>query len=148
MESAYRIIPIHLNDRYLLGMQWQANYMVMDMALFFGLRSAPYISSSVSDLVEWVLKKQYDELSPSLSGRFPHPGSSHVSDVPTEPRHLYPIIPVLGDSLSPWQVGGPFYSPYCFRNRPRFSKKNLIVSTHSWSPGHKNAIAHERSWIP
>ena len=51
VESAYRIIPIHLNDRYLLGMQWQANYFV-DMALFFGLRSAPYISSSVSDLVE------------------------------------------------------------------------------------------------
>ena len=59
MESTYRIIPIHLNDRYLLGMQWQANYFV-DMALFFGLRSAPYISSLVSDLVEWVLKKQYD----------------------------------------------------------------------------------------
>ena len=59
VESAYRIIPIHLNDRYLLGMQWQANYFV-DMALFFGFRSAPYISSSVSDLVEWVLKKQYD----------------------------------------------------------------------------------------
>ena len=55
VESAYRIIPIHLNDRYLLGMQWQANYFV-DMALFFGFRSAPYISSSVSDLVEWVLK--------------------------------------------------------------------------------------------
>ena len=59
VESAYRIIPIHLNDPYLLGMQWQANYFV-DMALFFSFRSAPYISSSVSDLVEWVLKKQYD----------------------------------------------------------------------------------------
>ena len=59
VESAYRIIPIHLNDHYLLGMQWQANYFV-NMALFFGFRSAPYISSSVSDLVEWVLKKQYD----------------------------------------------------------------------------------------
>ena len=56
VESAYRIIPIHLNDRYLLGVQWQANYFV-DMALFFGFRSASYISSSVSDLVEWVLKK-------------------------------------------------------------------------------------------
>ena len=51
VESAY--------DRYLLGMQWQGNY-VVDMALPFGLLSAPYISSSVSDLVKWVLKKQYD----------------------------------------------------------------------------------------
>ena len=53
VESAYRIIPIHPNDRYLFGMQWQGNHFV-HMALPFGLRSAPYISSSV---VEWVLKK-------------------------------------------------------------------------------------------
>ena len=56
VESAYRIIPVHPNDRYLLGMQWQGNYFV-DMALTFGLRSAPYIFSSVTDLAEWVLKK-------------------------------------------------------------------------------------------
>ena len=59
VESAYRIIPIHPNDRYLFGMLWQGNYFV-DMALPFGLRSAPYIFSSVADLVEWVLKKQYN----------------------------------------------------------------------------------------
>ena len=56
VESAYRIIPVHPNDRYLLGMQWESNYFV-DMALPFGLRSAPYIFSSVADLAEWVLKK-------------------------------------------------------------------------------------------
>ena len=60
VESAYRIIPIHPNDRYLLGMQWQGNYFV-DMALPFGLHSAPYIFSSVADLMELVLKKQYDD---------------------------------------------------------------------------------------
>ena len=50
-ESVYRIIPVHPNDHYLLGMQWQRNYFV-DMALPFGLRLAPYIFSSVADLVE------------------------------------------------------------------------------------------------
>ena len=40
-------------------MQWQDNYFV-DMAWSFGLRSAPYIFSSVADLAEWVLKKKYD----------------------------------------------------------------------------------------
>ena len=59
VESTYRIIPIHHNDRYPFGMQWQGNHFV-DMALPFGLHSAPYIFSSVVDLVEWVLKKQYD----------------------------------------------------------------------------------------
>ena len=59
VESAYCIIPIHPNDRYLFGMLWQGNYFV-DMALPFGLCSTPYIFFSVADLVEWVLKKQYD----------------------------------------------------------------------------------------
>ena len=47
------------DDCYLFGMQWQGNHFV-DMALPFGLHSAPYIFSSVADLVEWVLKKQFD----------------------------------------------------------------------------------------
>ena len=40
VESAYRIIPVHPNDLYLLGMQWQGNYFV-DITLPFGLPSAP-----------------------------------------------------------------------------------------------------------
>ena len=59
VESAHRIIPVHPNDLYLLGMQWQGNYFVY-ITLPFGLPSAPYIFSSVADLVDWVLKKQYD----------------------------------------------------------------------------------------
>ena len=59
VESAYRIIPVHSNDLYLLGMQWQGNYFVY-ITLPFGLPSAPYVFSSVADLVDWVPKKQYD----------------------------------------------------------------------------------------
>ena len=40
VESAHRIIPVHPNDLYLLGMQWQGNYSV-DITLPFGLPSAP-----------------------------------------------------------------------------------------------------------
>ena len=66
VESACRIIPVHPNDRYFLGMQWQGNYFV-DISLPFGLHSAPYIFSSVVDLVAWVLKKKvWCKLSPSL----------------------------------------------------------------------------------
>lgn len=56
MESAYRIVLVHPDDRYLLAMQWRGKYFV-DMALPFGLRSAPYIFSSVA---EWIVKKNYD----------------------------------------------------------------------------------------
>ena len=45
VKSAYRIIPIHPRDRYLLGMKWPDHYF-MDLALPFGLRSAPSIFNS------------------------------------------------------------------------------------------------------
>ena len=57
VESAYRIVPVHPDDRYLLGMQWRDKYFI-DMALPFGLHSAPYIFSSVADLAEWILKHE------------------------------------------------------------------------------------------
>ena len=57
-EFAYRNIPVHPEDRYLLGMKWQGNYFI-DMALFFGLRSAPFIFSCFADLLEWILKHNY-----------------------------------------------------------------------------------------
>jgi len=40
IESAYRLIPVHPNDRPLLGMIWKGKLYV-DTTLPFGLRSAP-----------------------------------------------------------------------------------------------------------
>ena len=54
VEAAYRNIAVHPSDRYLLGMRWHKHYYV-DLALPFGLRSAPYIFNSVADMVEWIL---------------------------------------------------------------------------------------------
>ena len=54
VEAAYRNIAVHPSDRYLLGLKWRKNYYV-DLALPFGLRSAPYIFNSVADMVEWIL---------------------------------------------------------------------------------------------
>ena len=58
VEAAYHNIAVHLDDRYLLGMKWRGQFFV-DLALPFGLRSAPYIFNSVADLVEWILKNKY-----------------------------------------------------------------------------------------
>ena len=58
VETAYRNIVVHPCDRYLLGMKWRSRYYV-DLALPFGLRSAPYIFNSVADLVEWILQHNY-----------------------------------------------------------------------------------------
>lgn len=54
VEAAYRNIAVHPADRALLGLKWRGQYFV-DLALPFGLRSAPFIFSAVADMVEWIL---------------------------------------------------------------------------------------------
>ena len=58
VESAYRIIPVHPNDRYLLGMQWQGNYFVDAISRFELQRFhqlAPYASPTATPLPPLVL---------------------------------------------------------------------------------------------
>ena len=57
IKNAYRIIPVHPEDRALLGMQWEGALYV-DAALPFGLRSAPKIFTSVADALEWMLRER------------------------------------------------------------------------------------------
>ena len=54
LKSAYRIVPVHPEDRSLLGMQWRGDIYV-DTALPFGLRSAPKIFSAVADALLWIM---------------------------------------------------------------------------------------------
>ena len=57
-ESAYRNVPVHSDDRYLLGMKWRGNYFIT-LTLPFGLHSALFIFSSTEDLLGWILKHNY-----------------------------------------------------------------------------------------
>ena len=54
IESAYRMIPVHPDDRGVLGMRWQGS-VCLDAALPFGLRSAPKIFSAVADTLLWIM---------------------------------------------------------------------------------------------
>ena len=58
VEAAYRNVPVHPSDRYLLGMKWRNHYYV-DLTLPFGLRSAPFIFNAIADMVEWILVHPY-----------------------------------------------------------------------------------------
>ena len=53
VASAYRNVAVHPDDRPLLGVMWRYKYYV-DMALPFGLRSAPYIFTAIVDTVQWM----------------------------------------------------------------------------------------------
>ncbi len=61
IESAYRIVPVHPDDRPLLGMSWRGRVYV-DKVLPFGLRSAPKIFSAVADAMQWIIEQQGVEM--------------------------------------------------------------------------------------
>ena len=52
IKSTYRLVPVHPDDRSLLGIQWQGGTYMDDM-LPFGLRSAQKIFTAVADALEW-----------------------------------------------------------------------------------------------
>ena len=51
IKSAYRMVPVHPEDRMLLGMIWEGALYV-DTTLPFGLRSAPKIFNTLADTLE------------------------------------------------------------------------------------------------
>ena len=54
IKQAYRMVPVHPDDRHLLGMKWQGSVYV-DKVLPFGLRSAPLIFTAVADALQWMM---------------------------------------------------------------------------------------------
>ena len=57
IQSAYRILPVHPDDRYLLGMRWEGFYFV-DLTLSFGGRSAPAIFTAFADMLKEILSSK------------------------------------------------------------------------------------------
>lgn len=57
IKSAYRLIPVHPQDRKWLGMLWE-NRLYIDCMLPFGLRSAPKIFTAVADALEWCVHRR------------------------------------------------------------------------------------------
>ena len=56
IKSTYKIAPVHPQDRYLLGMQWNGQVYV-DAALPFSLRSAQKILNSIADKVQCIAER-------------------------------------------------------------------------------------------
>ena len=54
IASAYRIIPVHPEDRRLLGVRWRGK-LLADGALPFGLRSAPKLFTAVANALLWII---------------------------------------------------------------------------------------------
>ena len=57
IQSAYRMVAVHPDDRPLLGVKWKGEVFV-DTRLPFGLRSAPKVFTALADGLEWILREQ------------------------------------------------------------------------------------------
>ena len=57
LANAFRIIPVHPNDRHLLGMKWNGK-LYIDQQLPFGLRSAPVLFNGYADALEWIMRNE------------------------------------------------------------------------------------------
>ena len=58
IKSAFRTIPVRVEDRELLGIHWRSKFYV-DCCLPFGLRSAPYIFNQYAEALEWILQHNF-----------------------------------------------------------------------------------------
>ena len=56
IKHTYRQIPVHLEDRVLLGMHWQSQFHV-NATLRFGLQSALLIFSAIEDALKCVVRQ-------------------------------------------------------------------------------------------
>ena len=57
IKEAYQNIPVHLEDRQLLGIRWKG-WVYIGRVLPFGLRSAPKIFLAVADAAQWMMVQQ------------------------------------------------------------------------------------------
>ena len=55
--NAYRVVPIHPDDRWLMGMSWK-DAVYVDTALPFSLSSTPKMFTAITDAAEWILRQQ------------------------------------------------------------------------------------------
>ena len=61
VDSAYRTVPVHPDDRRLLGMQWKGGIYV-DTVLPFGLRSAHKIYNALADTMQRIIRRTGNEV--------------------------------------------------------------------------------------
>ena len=101
IRSAYRLIPVHPDDRPLLGFQWQGVQYV-DGMLPFGLHSAPKIFTAIANALEWVARQRgVPEIDHYLDSR----AACH-SRLPKEPRYYHPNLHGSWHPLSVGEAGG------------------------------------------
>ena len=106
IQSAYRIIPVHPEDRWLLGMVWEGA-LYIDTVLPFGLRSAPKIFNAVADAVEWIVRQQGVSTVFHYLNDFLIVGNPHTRDCTVQASVLREVFEHLGIPVAMEKLEGP-----------------------------------------
>ena len=56
IRNAYRVVTVHPEDRWLMGMTWKGE-LYIDTILPFGLRSALKIFTALANTLEWIVRR-------------------------------------------------------------------------------------------
>ncbi len=106
IKSAYRVVPIHPEDRWLLGMQCEGAVFV-DTTLPFGLRSAPKIFTALADAAEWIAKQEGVEFVIHYLDDFLLIGAPGSRQCEAELTILLCVFDTLGFPVAPNKLEGP-----------------------------------------
>ena len=106
IEHAYRNVPVHIDDRPLLGMEWNSTVFV-DTVLPFGLRSAPKIFCSIADALEWILLKHGISFSLHYLDDFLTAGEANSAQCKRKLDLIVSTCNFLGIPLKVQKIEGP-----------------------------------------
>ena len=99
IEAAYRLIPVHPEDRPLLAVQWKGDKFC-DGALPFGLQSARKIFNAVADALEWCARQRGASLVDHYLDDYIVLGSPASSQCQADLQTLERVCDELGVPLS------------------------------------------------
>jgi hypothetical protein len=99
IKSAFKHIPVRPEDVPLLGFEWRGKY-YFELALPFGLRSAPGIYDRLGSALEWIMNQfAGSQLTARFVDDFPF-GASVASDPNAAIDHFIELCRALGIQLS------------------------------------------------
>ena len=136
VQAAYRLIPVHPDNRPLLGIEWKGN-VYCDAMLPFGLRSAAKIFSAVADALEWILRRK------GVVHLLYHPRHSPFLAMRRQLEDSCGHVRRIGRSPSSRQMRRPQYLPYVPVNRVRYrdTDPSSAKGQTSQDPGHSRDVA-------
>ena len=102
----YRVIPVHPDDRLLMGMLWRKN-LYIDTALPFGLWSAPKLLTALADAIEWIVKNNGITFIIHYLDDFLLLGHPHSQQCAESVAKFLSILNQLGMSVTRDKLEGP-----------------------------------------